>query len=527
MDFIWVICAFICGFSMRMVGLPPLLGFLGAGFLLNMSGVEPAPFLQNLADIGITLMLFSIGLKIHIKDLFKREVWASTFSHSGLWVLLSFVFVMFLSVIGLSYVSALTWSSAAIIAFSLSFSSTVCVVKLLEEANELKTRHGQLALGVLVMQDVLAVLFLVVATGAIPSIWALLLFALIPGRTLIFKLLEKAGHGELLPLAGLFLALGGYELFYFVGVKGDLGALIMGMLLSTHPKGSELNKSLASFKDLFLIGFFLSIGFTAIPTLEMLGIGALFILLIPIKAALFYAVFVKMRLRARSAFLSSLVLSNFSEFGLIVVALAVQNQWLSKEWLVILALSLSISFLITSLAYKKSHHYYQLWADKLSRYEHPEPLISDVVIQPRGANILVVGLGRVGKSAFDALSERIDDRVAGIDADQYAIGKMQEEGKNVYFGDAEDSELWQRLNTKKVKLVLISLPNVKDCLLVSELLKASGYKGEIAAIARYQDEREAMLEFGINHVFNFYSEAGVGFADDSLALITESSNQSL
>lgn len=519
MDFIWIIFAFVCGFVVRLIHLPPLLGFLFAGFLLNFLGVVPAPFLQHLADLGITLMLFSIGLKIHLNDLFKREVWASTFAHTALWIVVGFGLILVLSVIGLSYFSALTVASAALIAFALSFSSTVCVVKLLEESNELKTRHGQLALGILVMQDVIAVIFLVFATGAIPSIWALALFALIPARKILFTLLEKAGHGELLPLLGLFLALGGYELFYLVGVKGDLGALIMGMLLSTHPKGAELNKSLLNFKDLFLIGFFLSIGFTALPTVEMFALSMILALLIPAKALLFYVVLVKRRLRARTSFLTSMVMSNYSEFGLIVVALSVQNGWLSKEWLVVLALAMSLSFIITSVVYRQSHQYFARFKNKLITYEHPEPLVVDRVIQPKGAEILVVGLGRVGKSAFDALSERQGNLIAGIDADHFAIAKMREAGKNVFFGDAEDLELWEKLDIRSVKLILVALPIVEDCLRINELLIKTGYSGQFAAIARYQDERDTMLEAGIANVFNFYAEAGVGFADDSLALI--------
>ena len=102
------------------------------------------------------------------------------------------------------------------------------------------------------------------------------------------KLVDHIGHGELIPLAGFFLALGAYELFEFVNIKGDLGALLAGMYLASHKKSSEINKSLMGFKDLFLIGFFLSIGFAALPTWEMLAIAAVLTLLIPVKFLLFF-----------------------------------------------------------------------------------------------------------------------------------------------------------------------------------------------------------------------------------------------
>ena len=249
MDFIWILFAFVCGLAVKLISLPPLLGFLLAGFVLHFMGVQPTESLHALANIGITLMLFTIGLKLHVSDLFKREIWASTLSHMGIWILLFGSFSLLLAVVATLYFTDMSLQTAAILGFALSFSSTVCIIKLLEESGEIKTRHGQIAVGVLVMQDVAAVIFLVFATGKIPSIWALGLFGLIFIRPLLDVLLNKAGHGEMLPLTGFFLALGGYELFSLVGVKGDLGALLFGVLLSHHVKATELSKSLLSFKD--------------------------------------------------------------------------------------------------------------------------------------------------------------------------------------------------------------------------------------------------------------------------------------
>jgi glutathione-regulated potassium-efflux system ancillary protein KefC len=175
MEFIWILFAFVCGLAVKMINLPPLIGFLLAGFLLNYMGMEASSTLDSLANIGITLMLFSIGLKLHVKDLLKREVWASTLSHMGISTTVFAGIALLLGILSLPYFGLLDFKTAALLGFALSFSSTVCVMKLLEESSELKTRHGQLSLGILVMQDVVAVIFLVAATGEIPSIWALAL----------------------------------------------------------------------------------------------------------------------------------------------------------------------------------------------------------------------------------------------------------------------------------------------------------------------------------------------------------------
>ena len=520
MEFIWILFAFICGLAVKLVNLPPLIGFLAAGFILNFMQVQPSSVLAHLSDLGITLMLFCIGLKLHVKDLLKREVWASTLGHMGVWTIIVIGIASLAGIVGLQYFDVLTLRTAALVGFALSFSSTVCIVKLLEEAGELKTRHGQLALGILVMQDIVAVVFLVVATGKTPSLWALLLFALIPLRPLLGKLLDKSGHGEMLPLTGLFLALGGYELFYLVDVKGDLGALILGILLATHPKASELNKSLMNFKDLFLIGFFLSIGFSALPTWEMLGISVLITLLLLAKFVLFFFLFTSLRLRGRTSFLGALVLSNYSEFGLIVVALSVQSGWISNDWLVILALSVSFSFVLTSVLYRKAHSYFRRYKDRIRHYEHGVPLPEDTFYQPKNMEILVVGLGRVGRGAYESLSNMVEGNVvAGMDADQFRIKQMQSEHHNVFFGDGEDVDLWEYLDLSQVKLILLALPSADDSTNIVKQLRSTGFHGQVAAIARYQDERDHMLQAGINNVFNFYTEAGTGFAEESLSLI--------
>lgn len=519
MDFIWILFAFVCGYTLRLIEMPPLIGYLFAGFFLHFIGVEPVESLDTLADLGITLMLFTIGLKLNVKDLLKTEVWASTLSHMTLWTLLAGSAFLLLATLSVPYFSDLDLKSAALIGFALSFSSTVCIVKLLEESGEMKTRHGQLAIGVLVMQDIVAVLFLVAATGKIPSIWALGLFGLVLIRPLLNHMLMRAGHGELLPLAGFFLALGGYELFNLVGVKGDLGALVFGMLLSSHPKASELTKSLLSFKDLFLIGFFLSIGFTALPDWSMLGMAAILAVIIPLKYIMFFGIFTRLNLRGRTSYLCALALSNFSEFGLIVAYLCVDSGWLSKEWLVILALAVSLSFILTSVVYRSAHSFYLRHKEKIKSYESDTPLPSDIFVQPKDSEILVIGLGRVGKGAFNALHSIVGDKVWGMDADRSRIQKFQKKGLHVFYGDGEDADLWCNMDVKNIKLVLLALPSIEDSLNIAEQLHSANYPGEIAAIARFPDEHKQLVDGGIDTVFNFYTEAGFGFAEESLQLI--------
>ena len=519
MDFVWILFAFGCGLLVKMVRLPSLIGYLCAGFILHYIGMEPIASLETLASLGISLMLFSIGVKLKITDLMKREVWASTFSHMALWVIACLLLAFFISLLLSPSALGLTKSTAAIIAFSLSFSSTVCIFKLLEDNGELTTRHGRVAIGILVMQDIIAVVYLVIASGNIPSPWAFTLIGLWWLRPLLDRLLHQAGHSELLPLAGFMLAIGGYELFQMVGLKGDLGALVLGVLVSASSKATELTKSLNSFKDLFLIGFFLTVGFTALPDWNMLWTAFLLALLIPLKFALFFGLFALLRLRIRTTFLSAMLLSNFSEFGLIVMALSVQLGLIEQRWLVILAVAISISFLITSLIYRNAHHSFSQWKASIQRFESKLRLKEDVYLQPKNAEILVVGMGRVGRGAYHGLNQLVGERVWGMDANRDRVKMQRRQGLNVFTGDGEDPDIWDNFDLSKIHLILLATPSISDCHNITAQLRDAKYSGKIAAITRYQDEKEHLLHGGIDKVFNFFTEAGTGFAEESLLLI--------
>lgn len=519
MEFIWIGFAFACGLLTKLISLPPSIGYLAAGFILHFLGYQADSMVTTLADVGITLMLFTIGLKLNIKDLIKPEVWLGSLSHTVLWLLIGLVLLKAIALITIPFVSGLSLTTSALIVFALSFSSTVCVVKLMEDHGEMRTRHGKLAIGILVMQDIVAVIFLVVATGKVPTPWAALLLLFIPLKPYINKAIDKAGHGELIPLMGFFLAFGAYELFELVKIKGDLGALLVGMYLASHSKATEITKSLLSFKDLFLIGFFLSIGFTALPTLEMLAIASILTLLLPIKFLLFFFILVKLNLRGRTAFLSALALSNFSEFGLIIAALSSKSGWLSSEWLVILSLAVSLSFIMTNVLYNFAHSYFANNKEKFKRFESNKRLAEDNFVQPCEAPIAIIGMGRVGMGAYKALSAQTENQVWGLDTDKSKVKWLNDNDIQAYLGDAEDADFWEAIDHSKIELILLALPSVQDIMNITSQIKRTHYQGKIAAIARYDDERIALESFGVDKVFNFYNEAGVGFAEESIDLI--------
>lgn len=518
MDFIWILVAFGCGFLVKLLGMPPLVGYLAAGFGLHALGFEQADSLQALADLGITLMLFTIGLKLKVGALLKKEVLVTSLAHTSIWVVLTTSLFFLVSALALGSYFDLSLESLLLITFALSFSSTVCVVKMLEDASELKTKHGKTAIGILVLQDIVAVAFLVISLGKVPSIWALGLIGLIFIRPLLGRLLNQAGHDELLPLVGFFLALGGYELFSLVNIKGDLGALIAGMLLASHVKSAELYKALMGFKDLFLIGFFLTIGFTALPTLDMALIAFGLLFLLAFKFALFFLLMNWLGVSGRTSYLTALALTNFSEFGLIVAHLGVSSEWLPEEWLVIIALVMSFSFVLSSFLFRRAHHIYAYNKNWINRFEKPGA--HQAFERPADADILIVGMGRVGTGAYAALEKEYGARVMGVESDVERANTFREQGLNVMAGDSDDFEFWQHVTRGKLSLVMLALPSQIEMRSTLEMLSLAGYKGKVAAVARYDDERRELLDNGVDVAFNYYSEVGAGFAAESRHLLS-------
>ncbi len=519
MDFLWILVAFLCGFGVKQLGLPPLIGYLAAGFGLHAFGVEPLASMGTISGMGITLLLFTIGLKLNLRDLANAEVWGGASLHMLLWTSLVAVCILLASVCTSLLIFDLNWQVALLIGFALSFSSTVCVVKILEEKTELKIRHGKLSIGILVLQDVLAVIFLVIATGKAPNTWAFLLLGLLFVRPLLSRLIVGSGHGELLVLVGFFLALGGAELFTLVDLKGDLGALVFGMLLAPEAKANELYKSLMGFKDIFLIGFFLSIGFTALPTWELLGIAVGLTLLLPLKFALFFALFIFFKLRARTAFLAALALMNFSEFGLIIAISGVAKGWLSSDWLVVIALAVSLSFIISSYLYKNAHTLYVHYKRVFNRFQRSDTSRLAMSNIPVGAEVLIIGMGRVGCGTYRSLAEEHGVGVWGIDADSKRVDRLKATGTQVALADAEDIEFWDQIEVDKVLLVMLSLPSVDDMVSIIKQIKTTNFKGRIAAIAQYEDDKTELLKLGADRVFNYYAEVGAGFADEGKNLL--------
>ena len=520
---VWISLAFVGGLFAKRISLPPLIGFLAAGFMLNAFDItEGSQAIEIAASIGIMLLLFTIGLKLNIRDLFEKAIWMGTSLHMVIITVLSGGFVFLISVSGLNLFTDISIQTALLIGFALSFSSTVFAIKILEGRGEVNAFHGKIAIGILIMQDVFAVLFITISKGSLPSVWALALpLFLYAVRYLLFKILDSIDHGELLTLFGLFAAMvAGAASFQFVGLKPDLGALIMGILLGGHPRAKEVATHMMSYKDFFLIAFFFEIGLSGMPTWNSLIMALIFIGILFIKGGLFLGLLTRFNLRSRTSWLSSLSLMNFSEFGLIVAGIGVKNGWMEPEWLVILALTMSLSFIISSPFNQYAHQLFDRYKNILMRLntktDHPD----DEPVNLGDTEVLLCGMGRVGKVAYEHLTKQFGNKVMGIDYNHERVKKLKKSNINILWGDSTDSNFWENVNMPKIKMVLLSTDDYPtDLNTANELYCIPNKQFKVGTLGHYEDEIEALKKAGVDFIYDHYTLIGKEFAGEFLEFL--------
>ncbi len=518
MDPVVITLIFCLGYLVYRVGLPPLVGFLLAGLGLHALGYTNTPLLTTVADTGVTLLLFSIGLKLKVKNLLKPEVWAGATIHMSLTLAFCGFIIFGLAHSGLTFFIGLDLATSLLLAFALSFSSTVFAVKILEENGRMNSLNGRTAIGVLIIQDIVAVVYLTLSTGKVPSIWAIAVISLLPvARRLFMYVMDRVGHGELQVLFGIFLALAaGAATFDMVGLKADLGALILGVIIAPHPRAKEMADSLMSVKDLLLVGFFLKIGLSGLPDMSGMIAAGFLVLLLPIKMIMYFLVFTRFKFKARTSFGTTMSLSNYSEFGLIVCTLAAAGGKVDQQWLVVLAIALSISLIIASPLNRHADRIFDGMKGFLKKFErkvrHPEE-------QPfeRGDwSIGLIGMGRVGAGAYDMFKDRYGDVILGLDFNPETVAHHELNGREVKQADISDPDFWRRLPNEvstNFRLVVLAIDDLDAKIFVARmLLEKKGFQGKVAAVAQFDDEVEPLLDAGVDTVFNMYSEAGAGLA---------------
>jgi len=487
---------------------PLIVAFIAAGIIAGpaVAALVPEPDdIELLAELGIALLLFVVGLKL---DLSLIRTMGPVALATGMGQ------VLFTSFVGYAIAIALGMSptTALYVAVALTFSSTIIIVKLLSDKREIDALHGRIAIGFLIVQDIVVVMVMIglsafgAGSGAEgPWLEALRVFGAgalmlvgigIAMRYILPQLLERiAPNRELLVLFGIAWAISLAALGDGMGFSMEVGAFLAGISLASTRFRDALGARLTTIRDFLLLFFFLHLG----SQLEMDMLGA------QVGPALLLSAFVLignpiivmiimgfMGYRSRTSFLAGLTVAQISEFSLILAALGYSLGHIGSETVGLITLVGLITIGLSTYMIIYSHPLYDRLAPWLSIFERDQSKQApDHQDQQTPAAVIILGLGRFGHDLAVSLKHR-GIRVLGVDFDPAAVDALQGQGIDACYGDGEDPELTEQLPLMQARCVISTMPDPVANRSLIDSLKHAGFKGSIMLTAHHPADVRAL-----------------------------------
>lgn len=511
MDFIFVevsliiILAAILGIIAKILRQPAILGFILAGVIVGPLGlvkISNPDILDLMARLGITLLLFMVGLELSLKDL--KTVGRVAFI-AGIGQ------VVFTTILGFFIATLLGFNviTSFYISIALTFSSTIIIVKLLSDKKDLNSLYGKISMGMLLVQDFVAIAILILLSGFSSPFYLSLPveFLLIIGKslllfTVVFILSIKffprivdlvARSQELLFLVSIAWAVGMAALVSspFLGFSIEIGGLLAGIALANSSEHFQIAARVKPLRDFFITLFFVILGMKMITSnISSLIIPSLvfsFFVLIG-NPIIVMTVMGFLGYRKRTSFFTGLTMAQISEFSLILVILAHKVGHLSSDIVSMITFIAIITFTISTYMILYNNKLYQFFSPYLGIFERKQPLqeqISD--FSDLRDHIILVGANRMGKKILEFLAKN-EKKVVVVDFNPDIIKTTSQDNIHTLFGDISDPEVLERVNSKDARLVISTVPDFEDnIMLLNEIKKM----GNIKFIATADDETDA------------------------------------
>ena len=510
-DFFIVIAAGFCGGVLaRLLKQPLVLGYLLAGIAVGPHvgavTLSDPQNLERLAEIGVTLVLFGLGLELSLQDL--RPVRRVALIGTPLQMLLTIAFG-----VPLGRALGFGWTESIWLGALVSFSSTLVVLKTLQSQGRMGTLSSRVMIGILVAQDLafIPLLFLLPALSG-PSagsgellLWgvkaaALLTVLLVGGARIIPALIgwvARSGSRELFLLVTMAIALGIGYLAHAVGVSSAVGAFIAGLVLSESDYSHQALSDIIPLRDVFSLLFFASVGMLLDPG-EVLGhwrLTALVILAVSVaKGAIFFGITLAFGYRNVIPLASALALFQVGEFsfvaartGLSIGAISTQVYALVLNTAVVTMALMPVVSGLTSPIYG--------W---VSRRRTTEPVQTINLGETRlSGHVIIAGARRVGRGIADVL-RLLDLPVVLIELDHVLIERARGQGLPIIFGDAAQEVVLEAAGVSRAQLLLVTIPVLGVSRAVIE--HARRLNPRINVVARAEDA-SAMAALHRMHVF--------------------------
>jgi len=521
------------GFIGLLLRQPLIVSFIAVGILAGPSFLNIARSDQQidlLAELGIAVLLFLVGLKL---DFNLVRTLGPVALVTGLGQVVFTTVFGFLIALALG-LDALT---AFYVAIALTFSSTIIIVKLLSDKREIDALHGRIALGFLIVQDVVVVVAMIALSaigvsnaagesGAVTDVlWVLGYGLAMLGAVVVFiryvanPLVEQLSRApELLVSfaigwAALLAAVG-----HYLGFGKELGGLLAGVSLASTPFREAIAARLASLRDFLLLFFFIALG--ASLDLSVLGasVGPAIVLSLFVligNPLIVLIIMSAMGYRKRTGLLAGLTVAQISEFSLIFMAMGVAIGHVADEALGLVTLVGLITIAASTYMITYSHELYDRLEPFLGIFErkHPKTALDEGTAQARRHDVILFGLGRYGLAIARAL-EKDGKTVLGVDFSPEAVRFAQARGLKAVFGDASDPEFLSHLSVESADWLVLAVPEHATGLTHFDprrtLLRTArdlGYKGRVAVAAHHDQDNEALQDLHADLVLMPYRDA--------------------
>lgn len=503
-------------FIIRLLKQPLIVGYIIAGILagpLFLKVITATDTFTAFSEFGIALLLFIVGLGLNPKLI--REVGTVA-------LIAGFGQIIVTAIIGFAilYFGFGFGTVASIyITIALTFSSTIIVVKLLSDKNALETLYGRISIGILLIQDLVAIaaLMLISATskGINGSFSDYTIYLLIKGLGALILLMLFGYY--LLPKLGKFVAksqefllvfslgwcLAIATLFQYLGFSIEIGALIAGITLSMTPYHHEISSKVKPLRDFFLVIFFITLGtqmeFSTLKayTIPIIVIS-LFVLLI--KPLIVTALIGILGYTKRNSFMTGLTLAQVSEFSFILIALGISVGHLEPEIISFITIVGLISITGSTYFTLYLEKIYNLLSGALVIFEKKGKKIDEYETHNhKDYDLILFGHNRVGFDVLKSIKKQ-KKKCLVIDFNPNVIIELTKEKIPCMYGDAGDIELLNQLNFKKVKMVISTVPDPDTNLLLINRIKQMNKNIIIIAIAHQIDDALKFYEEGASYV---------------------------
>ena len=485
---------------------------------------------ELLASIGIAVLLFVVGLKLDV-GLISSVGPVALATGLGQVAFTSGVGFVIARALGLATVSALY------VAVALTFSSTIIIVKLLSDKREIDSLHGRIAVGFLIVQDIVVVIAMIVLSafspGAGTDLASALLRVLLVGSAFVLviallmrfvlpQLLERfARSQELLIMFAVAWAISLAALGDGLGFSKEVGAFLAGVSLASTRFREVIAARLVSLRDFLLLFFFIDLG----AKLDVASLGdqvlpalVLSVFVLVGNPLIVVAIMGYMGYRRRTGLLAGLTVAQISEFSLILAALGVTLGHIGAETLSLITVVGIVTIGLSTYLILYSHALYDRLSGPLKVFERTTPMREIAAEEgeagPVQVDAIVFGLGRFGSKISAGLAER-GYHVLGVDFDPVAVRQARAGGLSTQYGDAEDPELPALLPLTRAKWVVSTTPTAEVSSILLHSLREQGYDGCVAVTTHDPDAVEQLEEQGADVVLIPYADA----ADQAVDLI--------